>query len=683
MFRQWKTLTLLPLAATFTLPGLAVANEPVRLEPITVTSPRLARDLRDTPAAVGVVDEEQLQQGRQGLQLDESLNRVPGVFFQNRYNFAQNLRLSIRGFGARAPFGVRGIRILVDGIPETLPDGQSQVDGIDLESAQSVEVLRGPSSALYGNASGGVVAITTMDGPPEPYIEARGTIGSYGFTRYGVKAGGQSGPWNAHVSAWDLSYDGYRDQSRTDKKLLNAKVRYDFDADRSLTAVLTALDQPVGQDAGGLNRAQVRDNRRQAAANALILDAGQEVEQQRIGLIFRDAASLPGELSARVFYTNREFSQQLPFPGPSLVAFDRDYYGFGLDYTDRYSFLGLPSTYIVGVESARQSDDRERFVISGQGVQLAQRQDAKEEATNVGLFGQTDISLTNRLNLTLGGRYDEVRFKITDRTDGGEGSGSKRFTEVSATTGLAFQLRPDHQVYANVGTAFETPTFTEFYNPNAPAEAFSADLDPQKAINYEIGFKGFLGDRTQYDIAFFRVDTRDEVIQTGFEPNVFENAGRSRRDGIELGVEHFVTPRFSLSGAYTWSDFKFRRFRDVTGEEFRGNRLPGLPEHTLFAEAAYRDPNGSFLIVDTLIVSRIQANNQNDEQAAGYGLINVRVGTEQRLGSINLETFVAVNNITNKEYIGNVRINSNNTTVRNYYEPAPERNVFAGVRARF
>ena len=682
MTTRWRGVPLLPLAVVSTmLPLGAAADQGARLEPITVTSPRLERDLQETPAAVGFVDEDEIQQGRQQLQLDESLNRLPGVFFQNRYNFAQNLRLSIRGFGARAPFGVRGIRILVDGIPETLPDGQSQVDAIDLESAERVEVIRGPSSALYGNAAGGVVDVRTKDGPAEPDVELRGTVGSHDFQRYGVMGGGQFGPWNAHVSAWDLQYEGYREHSRTEKSLVNAKVRYDFDPTRSLTTVFTALDQPVGQDPAGLSRAAAREDRRQARAIATNLDSGQQVEQQRIGLIYRDGGSLPGEFTARTFYTNRDFRQQLPFPGPSLIEFDRDFFGAGTDYTDRFSFLGMPTLYTVGVEAARQRDDRQRYTVNPAGEQTGQTQDSIETATSVGVYAQTDITLTERTDLTLGGRYDRVGFRIEDRQQARAASGTRDFDEFSAVAGLGYELTADHRLYANVANSFETPTFTEFYDPASPEEGFDPGLDPQRATNVEIGIKGFLGERAQYDLAVFRVDTRDEIVVTGSldNANEFGNAGRTRREGLELGVEYFFLPELSFTGAYTASRFRYRDFED-DGEQFDGNRLPGLPDHQLFGELAWRDPGGVYAIVDGLIVGRVYADSGNEDRVSGYGIVNARIGTRQTSRNLDLETFLGVNNVTNKEYFSNVRINDDN---RNYFEPAPERNFVAGVRARF
>lgn len=684
--RHGRLLSLL-LLCSLTLPVWAQAAQGDNaalntgvLPPVTVTAPRLARDLQETPAAVSVVQEEDLQQGRQHLQLDETLNRVPGVFFQNRYNFAQNLRLSIRGFGARAPFGIRGIHLRVDGFPETLPDGQSQVDTIDLTSASQVEVIRGPSSALYGNASGGVLDIRTRDGRGPAQASAGITQGSYGFRRLEAQGGGEQGPWSGHASAWHLNYDGYREQSETEKMLFNTQGRYALSPERDLTVVFTALDQPKGQDAGGLDRDDVREDRRQSSDSAQLLDAGQSVEQQRLGLSYRDAALLPGELQLRTFYSRRNFAQQLPFNGPSLIGFNRDFYGISGDYTDNGRLLGMPVTYTVGLEASEQRDDRERFVVVD-GALIRQTQDALETGTTAGLFGQSDVILSDRLTLTLGARLDRLRLKIDDRRGQGDASGRETFTEYSFSVGPSYQLHRDHQLYASVGTSFESPTFTEFYNPNQPDDGFGPGLEPQQAFNKEIGLKGFLGDRTRYELALFRISTDDEIVLVDTTPDRFANAGETRRDGIELGLEHFFNDQWSASTSYTWSDFRFREFGDDEGNEFSGNRLPGLPEHSLFAELAWRDSaSGWYAMVDTLIVSHVYAEDANEERVAGYGLLNTRAGRQFSVRGQEVETFVAVNNLTDKEYFSNVRVNA---TGDNFFEPAPERNLYAGFRLRF
>lgn len=664
-----------PFLLALCLINTAAWVEAVELERVTVYSSRLEREAAETPHAVSVVEEEDIQHGRQNLQLDESLNRVPGVFAQNRYNFAQNLRVSIRGFGARAPFGIRGIRILVDGIPETLPDGQSQIDGVDLESVDRIEVIRGPSSALYGNATGGVIDIRTLDGPEEAYFELRGAYGSDDFRRYGARGGGRTDSLDVHFSTWEMGYAGYREHSETRKRMFNGKLRRRFSGHRSLTAVLTSYDQPKGQDPGGLTREQAETDRRAAAPNALALDAGQEVRQHRLGLVYEDEDAAGGVLRARTFFTTRDFEQQLPFPGPSLLGFDRHFYGAAVNYGNNLMLGSRPARYLIGAEIDRQRDDRRRFnTFSGDQIQ-----DERQNATAAGVFVQGEIGLADRLDLTLAARFDRVRLRINDRGDGPDASGDQTFVEPSASAGLSFRLRPDHHAYFSAGTSFETPTFTEFARIDEAGTVtggFNPDLGPQRALNFEVGLKGTLGTATRYDLALFQVRTRDEIVNTGTDPNQFENAGRTRRNGVELGVQHFFTERLSAAAAYTWSDFRFRDFEDVSGS-FSGNRLPGLPEHAFFGELAWRSAGGDYVVVDTLLISRVYADNANREPVAGYGLFNARAGTRFRLGASEMEAFLAFNNLLDKSYFSNVRLNQ---AGGNFLEPGPGRSAVAGIR---
>ena len=647
------------------------------VEPLEVSAPGLERDALETPAAVDVVGSAQLQKARQRLALDESLNRVPGVFFQNRYNFAQNLRLSIRGFGARAPFGVRGVRVRVDGIPETLPDGQSQVDTIDLESAERVEVLRGPSSALYGNAAGGVLDVRTRSGDTAPYVQGRATSGSYGLRRTTVMAGGGQGDWRGHASAWHMNYDGYRDQSETEKMMFNGKASAELSPGRRLTAVVTLYDQPKGEDPGGLTREERRADPRQAAPNADRLDAGQAVAQQRLGVIYEDSRALPGTLKLTTFYTARDFEQQLPFPGPSLIGYQRDFYGISSEYRDEQSLGAMPLEWILGAEIREQRDDRERYLVDGAGNRGDRIQDALEKATSSAVYGQLGIKPAPAWRLRLGGRYDRVRFRIDDRRGQGEASGSRAFDEFSVSAGTLWRFHPRHRAYATVGTAFETPTFTEFYDPTQPDEGFDPDLAPQQAVNLELGMKGQLGQRTRYDVAVFRIRTRDEVVQVDSEPDRFANVGETRRDGVELGIEHFLDHGLSLTGAYTWSDF---RFRDDQGTNSRtGNRLPGLPEHNLFLELAWRQ-GGWFAAIDGLAVSEVYADDANREEVAGYAVLNARVARTLQMKASEFELSAGVNNLADREYNSNVRINA---AADRFFEPAPGRNYYVGARLRF
>lgn len=666
-----------PAAETF-------ADDAAELEQLEVTAQRLPRDLLETPAALSVVDALDAGQGRQHLQLDESLNRVPGVYLQNRYNFAQNVRLSVRGFGARAPFGIRGVRVLVDEIPETTPDGQSQVDMIDLLSVQRIEVLRGPNSALYGNATGGVVNIATASGATAPGLALSAMTGSYGFRRGAAQAGGVQGPWDWHVSAWQMDYDGYRQQSRARKSLLRSKVSYDFSDRNRLTGVFTYLDAPTSQDPGGLTADQVAADRRQPNLFSARFDAGQEVEQWRLGLVWDSTLAHGGQLRTRAFYTQRDFVQQLPFPGASIVGFDREFYGTGVQYTHDVTVGGRRLSYTAGLDAEQQRDDRDRFRREFDASFGPRVLDQVERAGFIAAYTQGDLALTERLTATAGARFDRIRFRIDDRfqAEGLDLSGRRNFSETSVTGGLSYALAPSHQVYAVAATAFETPTFTEFANPTGSA-GFNPDLAPQEATSVELGLRGRQS-RLQYEAAVHLTRVRNELTPFQLEGSAderifFRNAGRTRRNGAELGLRWQATDTLSLAGSYTWSDFDYRRFEDAQGRRFDGNRLPGIPRQTLFGELAWRDDKGRFAIVDVFSAGSVYTDNANLTEVGGYAVINLRAGLNSAWHGWEVETFVALNNATDREIFSNIRINDANGR---FYEPAPGRNWFAGISVR-
>jgi len=666
--------------------ALSVTATPLAADgigPILITAPRIERNLLDTPAAVDRVGEREIRQGRRGLTLDESLQQIPGLFFQNQYNFAQGLRISTRGFGARAPFGIRGIHLRVDGFPETLPDGQSQTDGIALESAQRIEVIRGPATVAYGNAAGGVIDVTTADGSGMAYSPVLSAdFGSHGYRSAGVEVGGATDRWAHHVSATALRSDGYRDQSHAERQRMNAKVTRSLGDDRELQAVLTLLDNPVAEDPGGLTADELAADRTAAAPNAVALDSGQRAEQQRLGLTWRDGGVAGGALTLRTFYARRDFEQQLPFPGSSLLGFDRDHYGAGAEYARATEVAGMPLNTMIGLDAARQVDDRFRFGVDGSGVIQSRTADERQQATATGLFAQGDLAVTDRLDLSAGLRLDRVRFEIDDDlVADGDDSGQRTFDEASVALGGLYTVVPGHRVYANVSTGFETPTFTEFADPDGTG-GFNPDLEPQRALNREIGARGRIGgSRLRYDVALFRVEVRDEIVsfQQGGR-DFFENAARTQRDGLELGLDWIAGERLTLAAAWTWSDYRFERFVDRDGNDFGGNRLPGLPEQQLYLEADWRDAAGHYARIETRLVDEVFADNANTVDVDGYGTVNLRIGRSWTRSGRKLDAWFGIDNLTDETYVANVRVNA---SADRYFEPAPERTVSLGLELAF
>jgi len=663
----------------------AATAVPAIPEEIVVTATRIPTDVAALPFAAASVSGEQVQRARQQLGLDEALAGLPGLFFQNRYNFAQDLRIAIRGFGARANFGIRGIRIFADDIPQTLPDGQGSVDAIDLGSVEAVEVIRGPFSAVYGSSSGGVIHLRTEDGPPEPFVSGRYNTGSYGFSEWQVKAGGQSGRLNWLVNGSSTELDGYRDHSAYRNDLVNSKFRYDFDESASLTVLLNAVDSPRADDPGGLNAREAAADPRQAAPRNLEYNAGESLDQQTLGLAFRKTFAGGSELLLRNYYVQRDFFNRLPFDVNSngqggSVDLDRAFAGFGAQYGLATDWAGRSGQLIFGLDFDAQRDHRRRFA-NNQGVIGDLTTDQDEDVTTRALFAQQVVDLTDALALTLGGRFDAVEYQVADRT-GAAGSGQRTFREFSPMVGLNWAARDHLRLYGNVSTSFDPPATTELANPYGPT-GFNPDIDSQTATNFEVGLKGHAGGRLRYDLALFHIDVEDEIVPFELEgsgQSFFRNAGRSTHDGLEASLVLELLPGLTGSAAYTWSNFRFDEFREPGGANYDGNRIPGIPEHLFNLALDWAHASGFYAGWDLLYAGRFYADNANSVETGDYLVSNLRAGFRWVSGRWNFEPFAGVNNLFDENYMSNIRLNA---SFGRYYEPAPGRNAYGGIRLTY
>jgi len=696
-------------APTLVLGTAAFAQEPAAtqtpLEEIVVTATLLERTLDKTPAAVSVVTEADIQDARQQLGLDESLTRVPGLFMQNRYNFAQDLRLSIRGFGARGQFGIRGVKVLVDGIPETLPDGLGSVDSIDLGATSQIQVIRGPSSALYGNASGGVISLTSEGGRDVPEAELRVAAGGYGFEKSQLKFGGETERLNYLVSVSDQKLDGYRAQSKYENKLLTGRFDVDLGKDRSLLTVVNYTDQPVSDDPGGLTTAYLTGavDPRSAAPLNVQFHAGESLDQQRLGFVYTTPAGEHGTIKARNYYAWRDFGNLLPTQSQGIVDLQRDFVGGGVSYNYDGFWLDRPNRFITGADFDNQDDDRRRYD-NLNGVQGNLGFDQNEHVKSYGVFLQNDLSISKRVQLSFGVRYDEVEFVVTDRyfanvsasNPSGDDSGSKKFTNTSPMVGLTFQLTDKLNLYTTYSSAFETPTTTEFSLPGGGG-GFNQDLVPQEASNYEVGLRGGIGESQRYEVSLFTIDVEDELIGNEIPTSpgrfYFTNAGQTSRDGLEFSWIASPTDRIRTTVSYTYSDFKFDEFTERTianpaGFDRAGNVIPSTPENLVFAEFSYRAPRGWFIAADALYVDDQfgDSGNTRDNPATpavregsevpAYTVANMRMGWDIELDSLVLSPFLGVTNLSDESYTANVRVNA---TANRYFEPGPTRTGYGGI----
>jgi len=583
--------------------------------------------------------------------------------------------------------------VLVDGIPETLPDGLGSVDSIDLGATSQIEVIRGPSSALYGNASGGVISLTSEGGRDVPEAELRVAAGGNGFEKSQLKFGGETDRLNYLVSISDQKLDGWRAQSEYENKLLTGRFDLDLGKDRSLLTVVNYTDQPLSDDPGGLTAAVLTGavNPRSAAPLNVQFDAGESLDQQRIGFVYTTPAGEKGTIRARNYYAWCDFGNLLPTQSQGIVDLERDFVGGGVSYTYDGYWLDRPNRFVTGADFDNQ-DDRRRRYDNLNGLQGALGFDQREHVQSAGMFLQNELSISKRVQLSFGVRYDEVDFEVTDywlTNATGDDSGSKNFSNTSPMVGLVFALTDDLSLYTTYSSAFETPTTTEFAVPGNGG-GFNQALVPQEASNYEVGLRGAIGDKQRYEVSVFTIDVEDELIgreiptPTGGASGrfSFENAGKTSRDGVEFSWIANPTEHIRTTVSYTYSDFKYDEFiENITvanpaGSDRSGNVIPGTPENMLFAEFQYSAPRGWFIAADALYIDEQFGDSANTVVVPDYTLANLRMGWAIELDNLVLSPFLGVNNLADENYTANVRINA---AANRYFEPGPTRTGYGGI----
>jgi iron complex outermembrane receptor protein len=683
-----------PLAAAcaFLAALPAAAQTPtLQADPVVVTATRIEQPSFDLPVSIDAVDAAAIQDQQLRVNVSESLGAVPGLVANNRYNYAQDIQISIRGFGARASFGVRGVKLYQDGIPFTMPDGQGQTGSFALDTAKRIEVLRGPFAALYGNASGGVIQLFTQDGPPRPTLSGGFAWGSYATWRANVQFGGQAGALNTIGDGSRFMTDGYRDHSAAERNLGNLKLTYAPDADSTVTLLATTLDQPDSQDPLGLTAQQVQQNPRQAGTGAEAFNTRKSVGQTQGGLAYQRRLGAEDTISAIGYYGHRDVNQYLAFAGSAptssggVVDLDRDFGGASLQWTRATAAAGGPLTFTLGLDYSSMAETRKGFV-NDFGVQGALRRDERDTVYAFDQYLQFQWQFAPRLQLSGGVRHTSVPFKVQDNfitAANPNDSGKITYSGTSPVIGLLYRLTDSVNLYGAVGRGFETPTFAEIaYRPDGqPGVNFG--LQPAISVNSEVGVKALLGENARANLAFFYVDTEDDIVNgPQIQPgrNTFVNAAKTNRQGVELALDAKLGAGFSALVAFTWLDAEFEDF-SAGGVSFSGNRIPGVPATSAYAELAWTyAPLGFSATLAGRWASRVYTDDANAAYAAGYTVVNLRAGFQQSARGWRLAEFVQLNNLTDEQYVGSVIVNAANAR---FFEPSPTRNWLVGLNVSY
>ncbi|MCS6743241.1 TonB-dependent receptor [Klebsiella quasipneumoniae] len=679
------------------LPLIAAAQAADEQTMVVTAAPTTVSEL-DTPAAVSVVNGDEMRQAAPRVNLSESLGAVPGLQVQNRQNYAQDLQLSIRGFGSRSTYGVRGLRIYVDGIPATMPDGQGQTSNIDIGSVDTIEVLRGPFSALYGNSSGGVINVTSQTGAQPPTVEASSYYGSFGTWHYGMKAtgavgdGSHAGDVDYTVSTNRFTTHGYRDHSGARKNLANARLGVRINDVSKLTLLFNSVDIKAN-DAGGLTADEWRDNPRQSPRGDQY-NTRKDTRQTQAGLRYERQLSAQDDLSVMMYAGERETTQYQSIPrAPQLkpshaggvIDLTRHYQGIDTRLTHRGELL-VPVTLTAGLDYENMSERRkgyENFVmVNGApqyGEQGALRRNERNLMWNVDPYLQTQWQLTDKLSLDAGVRYSSVWFDSNDYyiTPGnGDDSGDASYHKWLPAGSLKYALTDAWNVYLSAGRGFETPTINELSYRADNQSGLNFGLKPSTNDTVEIGSKTRIGNGL-LTAALFQTDTDNEIVvdSSSGGRTSYKNAGKTRRQGMELGLDQQFGESWRLKAAWTWLDATYRT--NVCGDaSCNGNRIPGIARNMGYASFGYQPEQGWYAGSDIRYMSDIMANDENTAKAPSWTVVGLTTGYKWSYGRMDMDLFGRVDNLFDREYVGSVIVNESNGR---YYEPAPGRNYGIGL----
>jgi iron complex outermembrane receptor protein len=661
-------------------------STPIEVAPITVTVTRTPGPLSRVPQAVEVLDARAVRRGQATLGIDEALTNVPGVYVANRYNYSVDQRLSVRGFGSRANFGSRGVKIILDGVPQTLPDGQSQLTNLELATIGKIEVLRGASSALYGNASGGVISFTSQPTAPDPLgASLRYEAGSFGLQKGLFRMSGRSGPLSGAFSYSRTRVEGFRQQSHFEGSNFTAALDWFTSASTSLALRYSGGDQPIADNPGALDAAELAANRDSAPANNITRDATKDVFQRQLSATLRHYGATGATYQATLFYFTRTLDNPLATNVWNLI--DRVAGGARFQMMHPLGQEPTAPKLTSGIDLQALRDDRTNYTpvpALGPVTDTTVRQ--REEVTEFGPFLQLSWPLSERVLLSGGVRYDAVRFHVEDELlDDGNNSGTRLMWSFSGGGGASYLLSPAFTPYLNVSTGFETPTTTELSVIESGVQGFNDSLGPQRALSFEAGGRGMVGTRFQWSAALFTIRVRDALVpyaEAGGR-SYFRNAGETRNRGYEVGLSWRPRDAETLQLAWTHADYRYTDYVAITNAgadttDFTGRRLPGVPTDYLRLGLRATLPAGFWLDVDQTLSSELYADDANTLSVDGWGagVGNVRFGWEGDLGGVRAIPFVAGYNLWDRSYVGSVTVNGFNGRV---FEPSPRRNFYAGL----
>ncbi|MDA8948205.1 TonB-dependent receptor [Flavobacteriaceae bacterium] len=669
--RIWKSFT---VGMFLLLPIILLAQSPsqtttITLKEVALEAPRLNTSRFLMPGSISAVNLVSLQGFQQQLSLQEYLRSVPGLFSLNANNYAQDLRLSIRGFGSRAAFGIRGVKIIVDGIPETTPDGQGQLDNLPLGLLSRLEVLRGPSASLYGNAAGGVLYLTTLDSLEGEAIKFRATLGSYTYQNYQLTTHVKGKATTALFHINRTTTDGFRTFSGLEQNVFNAKIKHSLNSRSSLNFQLNYTNSPKAEDAGGLTLEETTTDFRQARQRNVDYDTFEKIDQLKLGMRWKQQWGTQWSLDSYAFYSFRDFYGKLPFENGGIVDLFRNYYGVGTRLNYEEIQTGFTHRWQLGLERNDQRDQRDRFM----NLRGSQGERTYSQLERFGNFGASllDELQWEKILVRTALRFDYQTLGADSEIE------NQEYTVLNPSIGLSYALAENHRLFTNFSTSFETPTLSELSANPSGEEGLNLNLNPSKAINFELGWK------TQNSSGFFEatgfyIKSSNEILPYELEAfpgrSFYRNAGATDRYGLEVAAA-YQWNSWKIEASLTQAQYQF--VEETKEENLGGMALPGIPNSQAFLQLSYKSNSDWKWVLSGEHIGQFYANNSNSVAINSFQKLRFQTQKTVKLSWGNFDFFGGINNLLNVTYYDNIRLNAFGGR---FYEPAPRRNFYLGIQ---
>jgi iron complex outermembrane receptor protein len=683
------------------------------LDTVIVEAARSGKSDLDIPLSIDFINAEQIRRGERGRSPGELLFPASGVFVNDRFNPALGEKINIRGIGSRASFGVRGIKIMLDNIPLTMPDGQSQLNNIDLGSMGSVEIIKGPSSTLYGNAAGGVINIKTEPSSQYPFsLQPRFTTGSFGYRKFEAKFSGSLGNYYYLLNLTKSNSDGFREHSAVSFYSINSVVGISVSSVVKLKWIFNYYDSPYALNPSSLTKEDAEMSPSSSRDYIKQQGAGEKTSQWQSGISMIFTRDSKNRLETSVYFISRDLMN--PIPG-RIINLNRKAAGFRSAYNHFLPLENFDLNFTLGMDVETQFDDREEYNNLGLSANYNSISpedifdkisygdkllDQEEKVIGIGPFLQGEITFSS-LSFLLGLRYNNYRFTVDDRffDDGSNDSGNRVMDKLSTTAGVNYRIDNLSKLYFNYSTSFQTPTTAELSNRPDSKGGFNPDLLPEDIHGLELGYKkiALLG-VLNLDASLFYMNFSNLLIpyQAGGSEEVFyKNAGKAEIKGIEITLEYFPFKDINALLSYSGYDFTFKDYMaetDVNDErqtlQLAGNSVPGVPLNKIAAGINYNSDTGLFGSVRFVWEDKYFANDfngpvpgtslpQSDFIRDGYVKTDLRLGYSLETDFTNVEFFIGVNNVFDVRYNGSTVPNADGYR---FYEPAHGRNWYGGVR---